>query len=46
MGDPICIVIGQDEARFAAAVLDPRLPGVRGDEAVCCGERVSAEDRR
>jgi hypothetical protein len=46
MGDPICILIGEDEARIAAAVLDPRLPGVPGDEAVCPGERASAEDRR
>jgi hypothetical protein len=46
MGDPTCIPSGEDEARIASAVLDPGLPGVPGDEAVCCGERASAEDRR
>jgi hypothetical protein len=46
MGDPICILIGEDEARIAAAVLDLGLPRVPGDEAVCRREHALAEDRR
>jgi hypothetical protein len=45
MGDPIRILIVEDEARIADVVRGPGLPGTSGDEAVCRRERTSAEAR-